>query len=263
MVSENPALARDIEKMGPIFSALFSWEPAHWSSLRTSLQSIVADAEKALAGEGRLPPTRDEIAAVAKLAAAWEALARVALEEGRTEEALALANAAINLAHSPSAIEGRSAVLRARGDTDAANLDLAIAAELARPHAEALERRLARVVPVSAAREVLIRRAQEGAWKSRSVTRSSPGAAGNQGEIWLLFRADGRLLRATPVHGSETVVLAKGLEADPMALAFPPANRARIPAKALAYCGRRRLHPHPRTAGPNVDVHEGVGLRAA
>ena len=237
IVDEHPTLARDPIRLSSIFAGLTRQDPGDWSALRAWLQRLVADAEQVLGQVENLPPTRAQIASVATLAAAWEGLARSALAEGDTEEALALLDAAIGLAHSTSAIARRSTVLRARGDASAADLELAIAAELARPYAEDLERRLARAVPAREARQRLAAKAQEESWSFRSIRRKVSGAAGNQGEIWLLFGAEGRLRRATPVEASETGALAKALESAPLVLRLPVSNHALIPVKALAYCG--------------------------
>ena len=238
MLAERPTLARDVDRMAPIFNSLAAQDPGNWRSLRSWLEGIVADAEKVLAEAGSLPPTRAQIAAVARLAAAWEGLAAAAREEGRPAEALALANAAIEVGHNPSAVAERAAVRRVLGETTAANLDLAIAAELARPYGETFERRLAKSVPLASDRDALARRAQEESWKFRSIARKSARAAGDQGEIWLLFASDGGLRRAEPVADSKTRALAADLERTPLRLPLPAGNRASVPTKALAYCGQ-------------------------
>jgi Flp pilus assembly protein TadD len=238
MLAERPTLGRQVDRMARIFTSLAAQESAIWRSLRGWLQGVVTEAENLLAGLKTLPPSREQVGAVARLAAAWQGLAGAAREEGRPEEALALASAAIEVGHHPSAIAERSAVQRVLGKTAAANLDLAIAAELARPYGEEFEVRLAQRVPDAGAREVLARRAQEESWRFRSIARKATRAAGDQGEIWLLFDADGGLRRAVPCSGSKTRTLAAELERAPFRLPLPPANRASLPIKALAYCGQ-------------------------
>jgi len=237
MLAERPTLGRQVDRMARIFTSLAAQESAIWRSLRGWLEGVVTEAENVLAGVRTLPPSREQVGAVARLAAAWQGLAAAAREEGRPEEALALANAAIEVGHNPSAIAERSAVLKVLGKA-AANLDLAIAAELARPYGEEFEARLAQRVPDVGERAGLTRRAQEESWKFRSITRKATRAAGDQGEIWLLFDADGGLRRALPSGGSETRALAADLERAPLRLPLPPANRASLPIKALAYCGQ-------------------------
>ena len=236
MLLEYPKLGRELGRLANNLDLLSRQEESRWGLLASWLQEVAAEAERQLAGLDRPRPSRVEVGAVAVLTAVWEAQARTAIEEGRMDDALPLLNAAIGISHSPSAVAAKSDVLRARGDSVAADSLLAMAAELGRPWAKDLEKRLAAAVPDSAARLRLTSKAQEEAWDFRSQARRFPRAASEQGEVWMLFDAGGKLIDASPVSGSPTKIIVEGLLADPLRLEFPSANRSQLAIKALAYC---------------------------
>lgn len=236
MLLEHPQLGRDPGRLTSNLVLLSRQETTHFGLLAGWLQEGAADAERQLAALDRPRPSRAEVGAIATLIAVWEAQARIAIEEGRMDDALTLLNAVIGIGHSPSAVAAKADVLRVRGDSAAADFHLAMAAELDRPGAAYLEKRLAAAVPDSETRQRLTAKAQAEAWDFRSQSRRFSRAASEQGEVWMLFDAGGKLIGASPVSGSPTKSIVEGLLAEPIRLETPSANRSHLAIKALAYC---------------------------
>lgn len=239
MLAEHPALGRGLRHFSANLILLTRQEQADWSRLSSWLRGMAADAERVLQLPGDLPPDKEALAAATSLALAWEGLARADAEQGRLPEALALLDAAIDVAHFPSALAGKSEVLRSEGKRADADLLLAIAVELERerPEDTFLMRQLERRVPDTQERLRLASLAREEAWEIRSSSRRIAAAANDQGELWIRFGIDGRPLEAEPADEARVANLISGLKLEPH-LRLPAGNKAQFRLKALAYCSQ-------------------------
>lgn len=204
--------------------------------LATMIEEKSRGAIERLKRSVELPPTEEEIAATYIVVAGWEVRARVALRDGKLDEAWNLFDAALRFSQSPSAAEGCARVRAKQGRAAEADRLLAISVSLAADKREMFERRLATSVPSAAARRALLDSIGEESWRLRSQSRNVPGSAGQQGEIWARVAPDGAVQRAVAAVPDSVEAVRRSLASRTLRFAAPPGSDVPLVSKLLVHC---------------------------
>ncbi|MCM2269843.1 MAG: DUF3857 domain-containing protein [Thermoanaerobaculia bacterium] len=204
--------------------------------LRPWVERFGRNLASALDGIDDPAPSVDLAVAATAVGVYWEMSGRIALEEERIAEATGLLRAALRVTQGSSAASYLAEALRAAGDIEAANLQLAMAKTMDGRGAKLYASDLAARVPDAAARSALESKARDEYTFLRTIFRQVPAAKRSEGRALLLFDASGRLRRAKPIDGDGAKVLAAHLESDPPRLPVPVGNRMKLVLWALTYC---------------------------
>lgn len=225
LIRENPELPRDGVDRMRVVAALVGAGKGPWSPFAGLIERARAEADERLAAFAG-PPTAEVLGAIWNLIVLWEAQAHVELEAGRAAEAAILLEAS-----------------RALGSERAGRvLDGMVRSGRSSP-------RTAKPSDIQV---------------SALTTRKLPAAAGTQGELWLVFSPEGKVVAANPVKADGPKALAASLVQNPLTLPLPRGNRARLPLKLLAHCAASgvctlTLEPPGQSAGELDEQERSAG----
>jgi Flp pilus assembly protein TadD/transglutaminase-like putative cysteine protease len=225
LIRDNPDLPRDSVDRRRVVAALVAAGKGPWSPFAGLIERTRAEADERLAAFSGAP-TAEVLGDIWNLIVLWEAQARVELEAGRAAEAAILLEASSALGS-----ERAGRVLDGMARTGHASLRTAKPTD----------------IQVSAL-----------------TTRKLPAAAGTQGELWLVFSPEGKVVAANPVEADGPKALAASLVQNPLTLPLPRGNRARLPLKLLAHCAASgvctlTLEPPGQSAGELHERERGAG----